>query len=124
MIPASPLSSFPASVQDAHSRWLRQHDPADLAAVVLAVVDFHRPGSARAARPDAALPDSARLVEDLGYDSLALAEVVFFFEDLYRVTISNDALRRIATIADLRSFVLEKVAAGAPAAAALSARPA
>lgn len=106
----SPLASFPAAVRDAHARWLDARDPDALAAVVLAIVAYHRPGRARLENPDY-LPASARLIEDLGFDSLALAEIVFFIEDLYKVSISNDDLRRIATVADLRAFVLEKVAA-------------
>ena len=110
MSSATPLASFSPVVRDAHARWLDARDPAALAAVVLAILAYHRPDRAQLANPDD-LPDSARLIEDLGFDSLALAEIVFFIEDLYKVSISNDDLRRIATVADLRAFVLEKVGA-------------
>lgn len=109
---ADPLASFPPSVRDAQARWLATRDLAALDSVVLAVVAYHRPGRAQPPPGEAdRLPDSASLVADLGYDSLALAEIVFFFEDLYRVTISNEDLKTIATVADLRSFVRAKVAA-------------
>jgi acyl carrier protein len=110
----SPLASFPPAVREAHARWLDRHDLAALDAVVLAIVAFHRPRRDPAAASEP-LPDSARLVADLGYDSLALAEIVFFVEDLYRVTISNEDLRTILTVADLRAYVRARIPA-APAA--------
>jgi acyl carrier protein len=109
MSPVDPLSSFPPAVRDAHARWVARGDHAALDAVVLAVVAYHRPGRDPAAGDD--LPDSARLIDDLGYDSLALAEVVFFVEDLFKVTISNADLAGIATVADLRAYVRAKVSA-------------
>ena len=113
MSSASPLSSFSPAVRDANARWLADRNPTDLATVVLAIVAYHRPDRARLEKPDD-MPETARLIEDLGFDSLALAEIVFFIEDLYKVSISNDDIRRIATIADLRAFVLEKVVPAAP----------
>jgi acyl carrier protein len=106
----SPLASFPPDVQEAHARWLAQRDPAALDAVVLAIVAYHRPRR----EPGAAsqpLPDSAQLIADLGYDSLALAEIVFFVEDLYQVSISNEELKTLDTVASLRAYVRTKVAA-------------
>lgn len=109
MTPADPLATFPTAVRDAHARWLDQHDPAALDTVVLAIVAYHRPNRAQLATPDE-LPESARLIADLGYDSLALAEIVFFVEDLFKVTISNEDLKNILTVSDLRAYVRAKVA--------------
>ena len=106
----SPLASFPPEVQDAHARWLEQRDPAALDAGVLAIVAYHRPRREPGAAPQP-LPDSAQLIADLGYDSLALAEIVFFVEDLYQVSISNEDLKTLDTIASLRAYVRTKVAA-------------
>src|SRR4051812_2219556 len=80
---ASPLDKFPLAVRDAHVRFMATGAIDALDAVVLAVVSDHQPARPRAAGP-AELPDSARLIGDLGFDSLALAEIVFFIEDLYR----------------------------------------
>jgi acyl carrier protein len=116
MSSASPLATFPDHVREAHARWLATRDPEALAIVVIAIVAYHRPDRQRLEKPDDLSPD-ARLIEDLGFDSLALAEIIFFVEDLYQVSISNDDLRSIATVADLRAFVLGKVVAIRPAAA-------
>ena len=110
MSPTDPLATFPAHIRDAHARWLATRDLAALDTVVLAIIAFHRYQSSRLTATDD-LTDSARLVEDLGYDSLALAEVVFFVEDLFQVAISNEHLRTIHTVADLRAYVREQVAA-------------
>lgn len=102
--PPDPLSRFSQPVRDAHRRFLDTGDAASLDTVVLAVVARFQPTATD-------LPDSARMIGDLGFDSLAMAEIVFFLEDLYRVSISNEELMRITTIGDLRAFIRTKIAA-------------
>ena len=110
MSPSNPLASFPSKIRDAHQLWLTQRDLAALDTVVLAIVAFHRPNRSSVANPDD-LPDSAQLIADLGYDSLSLAEIVFFVEDLYKISIANADLLTLLTIGDLRTYVRAKVTA-------------
>ena len=100
----SPLARFPQSVRDEHARFLATGDAGALDTVVLAVMR-------RFQSKPAELPDSARLIGDLGFDSLTLAEIVFFLEDLYRVSITNEELMAITTVGELRAFIRAKVAA-------------
>lgn len=100
----SPLARFPQSVRDANERFLATGDLADLDTVVLAVVQRFQPAATE-------LPDSARMVGDLGFDSLALAEIVFFLEDLYDVSVSNEELMGLTTIGELRAFIHVKIPA-------------
>lgn len=103
------LAAFPVATREAYARWREQRDIAALDQVILAIVAFHRPHRETLATPDD-LPDSAALIAHLGFDSLALAEVVFFIEDLFRVTISSAELHRLVTVADLRAYVRSRVA--------------
>lgn len=102
LTPSDPLAKFPPDAREAHQRFLTSGDAASLDTVVLAVVQ-------RFQSSPTALPDSARLTADLGLDSLALAEIVFFLEDLYQVSITNEELTSITTIGDLRTFIRRKI---------------
>ncbi|HEY1793653.1 MAG TPA: acyl carrier protein [Opitutaceae bacterium] len=98
---------------EAYQRYHEKGDAGAVQAVVIAAVVDYQPS-----RPSSPAPvtDETRLVEDMGYDSVAVAELVFFLEDLFDVTISNDELLRVRSIADLRACVTRKLAAKSPAA--------
>lgn len=102
------LAHFSREVQAAHVRFMATGDILAADAVVLAIVQAHLP--ARMLRRTRTLTDDHRMVEDLGLDSLATAEVVFLVEDLYRIRIRQSDLHRIATIGDLRAFIRKELA--------------
>lgn len=105
----SALSAFPFDVQAAHRRWLVSRAPDAADAVVLAVLRHYTPADRRGP-DDIPPPDHTRLMADLGYDSLALAELVFFFEDLYHVRIRQESIVHLATVADLRGYLRNRLA--------------
>jgi len=107
------LQKFPLAVRDAHARFMTTGDTDALDTVVLAIVHDHQPMQVRAPSPSA-LSNEAKLIGDLGFDSLALAEIVFFIEDLYKVSVSNEEIMSITTVGELRDFVRTKVAALVP----------
>jgi len=114
--PPSPkplLARFPAEVLAAYERHRTQGDPDAVQEVVIAAVIDYCPG-----RPNQRPPvgDSTRLIEDLAYDSVSIAELVFFLEDLFDLTISNEDIMQVRTIADLRACVIRKLAPKAPGA--------
>jgi acyl carrier protein len=104
---SSALSRFPAEVLEAFQRYRASGDAGAVEAVVIAAVVDYRPAGAGSAQ---AISDGTRLLEDLGYDSVAVAELVFFLEDLFEMTISNDDILAVSTIGDLRACVVRKLA--------------
>ncbi|HXC01425.1 MAG TPA: acyl carrier protein [Opitutaceae bacterium] len=109
----APLARFPAEVRDAFAHFLAAGDVSALDTVLFAVIrDFLPRKNPVATGP---LPDNARLIEDLGFDSLAIAEIVFFMEDLFSIKISNAEIQQVGTVGQLRAFVLHKFTAARPA---------
>ena len=49
----------------------------------------------------AEISDTSHLVADLGVDSLGVMEIVAAVEDSFKLTIPDDALREVETVADV-----------------------
>jgi len=106
--PHDPLAKFPEPVRAAYTRYLETGDVEAADAVVLAVVRDYVPKTV-VLPVENGLPDSARLMADLGFDSLAIGETVFFVEDLFRVRITNAEILQVRTVGELRAFVRRKL---------------
>lgn len=104
-----PLAKFPEEIRAAYARFGTTRDPQDLDAVVLAVVRDYIPKKEGVAEKPV-FTESARLIDDLGFDSLAITETVFFFEDLFKVRITNSEIMQVHTVGQLRAFLRSKLA--------------
>lgn len=104
------LARFPEETRAAYRNFRATGDVAAVQTVVLSAVREHCPRQTALAAADFAATAGLRLVEDLGYDSLAIAELVFFLEDLFAVSIRTKEIQAIATVGELRGFVAAKLA--------------
>ena len=112
--PASPAGSpldrlrhLPAEAQASFTRFTTQGDLDALDPVILAILQDYIPR--QPAKPLAEHPGHTLLMEDLGFDSLAITEVIFFTEELLNISISNEEILQVRTLDDLRAFVRRKV---------------
>jgi len=103
------IRHLPAEAREAFQRFQSVGDPVALDRVVFAILEDFIPKAA--SHPLAELPGNTRLVDDLGFDSLAITEVVFFIEDLFGIAIANHEIVLVRSLDDLRRFVRTKVAA-------------
>ncbi|MDR1281155.1 MAG: phosphopantetheine-binding protein [Opitutaceae bacterium] len=90
--------------------WQKDRDPARLPIIITGIIR-------RFIDPDMRLfldaPDAAslRLVDDLGIDSLTMVEIVMLVEDVTGLSIANEELKELRTLADINSFIAKKTAA-------------
>jgi hypothetical protein len=101
------LEGFPPTVVNAYLAFAESGDLARLDDVMLGVLQFYlaKPPPA----PLAALPGSTRLVEDLGCDSLTMADLIFRGEGLLGIKLVDDELARIVTLDDLREHFRRQI---------------
>ncbi len=101
------LRHLPEPARAAYWRFQSGAGAEELDIVIFAILADFFP---RKPAPDlAAYPGDTALIDGLGFDSLAITEVVFFVEDLFGITISNEELMLVRTIDDLRGFVRRKI---------------
>jgi acyl carrier protein len=108
------LSRYPAEVQAAYVRFTADGNEADLSLLVRAALREYMPRQVTRAAPE--LTADQRLIEDLGIDSLAVAEMIFFFEDLFNVSIPSNEILGVKTVGELDNYVKGKLAAPKPTA--------
>jgi acyl carrier protein len=95
-------------VRAAYLTFRNSGDEAALRVVIFAAVLDFMPKSSVHSRAEP-LRAEQRLIDDLGFDSLAVAETVFFFEDLFQVTIKNEELLALRTVGELCDFVAQRL---------------
>src|SRR5262245_13810581 len=89
----------------------------DVAAEIRDILVFHL------GVEEARITDDARLVDDLGADSLDLVEIVMSCEEKFDIEIPNPAATRLTTVADAVQFVEAQIAGMANAAPEPTRRP-
>ncbi len=102
------LRRLPPSATEDFLSFKGKGDEEALTRLIIAVLTDHSPDKAKAVTQ---WGPELRLIEDIGFDSLAIAETVFFFEDLFQISISNEEIMQVRTLGELRAFVKTKVTA-------------
>ena len=108
------LQGFPPALSKAYLDFAETGDLARLDEVVLGVLAFYlaKPPSA----PLATLPGDTRLIEDLGCDSLTMADLLFISETLLGLTLVDAEIAGITTLDQLRGHFRRAVTASATSA--------
>jgi acyl carrier protein len=101
------LRGFPASAVESVLALRGDFTASRLRAAVLGVLEFYLPKSA--ARSLAEVPDSARLSEDMGVDSLSLAEAAFKLDELLTVPIETHETAQVKTVGELHTLLCRKL---------------
>lgn len=114
VFPADSVRGFPESTVATIREFWDGPSLGGLERTVRAVLAFYLPSGAR--RSLEAVPGSARLREELGIDSLSLAEAVFKWDDIFGTTIETREAAGVDTLDDLVGFLAGKMGLGAPGA--------
>ena len=101
------LRGFPPSALDAVMTLRGDFTPVRLRAAMLGLLQFYLPKTN--ARSLADVPDDARLSEDLGVDSLTLAEAAFKFDELLGVPIETHETAQVKTVGELHALLCRKL---------------
>lgn len=101
------LRGFPAGTLETVLRFRETPTRSTLDATLRAVLEFYLPRAGR--RSLAEVPGTTRLREDLGVDSLSLAEALFKWDDLLAVPIQTQEAAGIQTLDELLAFFADKV---------------
>jgi acyl carrier protein len=107
-----PAQRLPAEARAALQRFQAGGDPTALDPVIFAILEDYMPR--RSAVSLSQLSGDKRLIDDLGFDSLAITEVVFATEELFGISITNEEILQVRTLDDLRGFIRRKVAVRSP----------
>lgn len=103
------LVGYPEGTLAATEKFLGDRDPAALDALLLGVLEKHLPPK-EGRVPLVAQPGAARLIEDLGFDSLALVEVNFLLQDITGLKLPEAEMRDLRTLDDLRAVLRRNAA--------------
>jgi acyl carrier protein len=99
----SASSMVPQSVRDDYNAWLANGDD-----VALSHLISHLFSSLEIPNYEEVLKtkgDGASFSTDMGIDSLTLAEILFYTEDLLSIRISNEDVSKLRTIGDLKAYL-------------------
>lgn len=103
------LHGYPESALAAARNLRNESPPAKVEAFLFAFLGFFLPAGTTPRTGE--VRSDLRLREDLGLDSLALAEAMFKLEELIDIRVENAELAEITTLSDATRLLIEKSSA-------------
>jgi 3-hydroxyacyl-[acyl-carrier-protein] dehydratase len=101
------LVGYPDEVIGHYESFRKDGDVRDLHEFVLGLICFMQDTDDSNGAQE--VGDLSRLSEDLGIDSITIAEVIFLLEEIFEIEIQNQEVAQIATVGELREFILTKI---------------
>lgn len=101
------LRHLPPEACAAFRRFQSEGDVTVLDPVIFAILEDYIPRKPE--KPLRDFPPETKLIDDLGFDSLAITELVFFTEELFGISIANEEILQVRTVEELRTFVRRKI---------------
>ena len=96
---------LPEGIKNALRNYGATRESTELDAVIFAVLK-----DLGADMQPESITNETNFVDDLGLDSLAIAEFVFFFEDIFKIKITNESLAKMRTLGALKRFLKNELA--------------
>jgi acyl carrier protein len=103
------LRGFPEAAVKSALALRESCDAVDLQGCLFGILVFYLPLGTESTGPEPS--GDTRLREDLGLDSLSVAESMFKLEELFDIRVETTEIAEIVTIADARCLLMEKLAA-------------
>jgi 3-hydroxyacyl-[acyl-carrier-protein] dehydratase len=92
---------------EAAIEYRKSNNPQFVAAIVTGIIErFLEPDLKPLMRKG---DDSLRLFDDLGVDSLTMMEIVILVEEIIGISVENEELRNLRSIADIKQFIQSKL---------------
>ena len=88
-------------------RYRETGDVETIPTIVYGILDRYQPATAPVKLSEA--KEDARLIEDIGLDSLTLLEIVLSVEEVLKLKIENEELRQLRTLGQLNRFLRAKI---------------
>ncbi len=101
------LKRCSAATIDAAIRFRTTGDIEAVPTIIYGIIERHL--APEHAQDLATVPDSTRLIEDLGVDSLTMLEIVLSIEETVKISIENEELREIRTLGEVKEFIARKL---------------
>ncbi|WP_162028164.1 MULTISPECIES: acyl carrier protein [unclassified Lentimonas] len=100
------LVGYPETMFQHYEQFQKEGNADDLSQFIIELIRFIMDSEETS---EVVVVDATNLRDDLGVDSITIAEVVFLLEDVLEIEIDNEELLSIATFGELKAFIISKL---------------